>query len=55
MSGLTDVYDAYTAMPTWNKVETEGYSMTIDWAINNDWLFKSVTASARVLPTPTSI
>ncbi|RUO42487.1 TonB-dependent receptor [Idiomarina aquatica] len=41
---LTDVYDAYTAMPTWNKVETEGYSMTIDWAINNDWLFKSVTA-----------
>lgn len=41
---LTDVYDAYTAMPTWNEVETEGYSMTVDWAINNDWMFKSVTA-----------
>ncbi|MCA1768287.1 MAG: TonB-dependent receptor, partial [Idiomarina sp.] len=41
---LTDVYDAYTAMPTWNEVETEGYSMTVDWAINNDWMFKSITA-----------
>tara|TARA_R100001129_G_scaffold164756_1_gene131072 strand:+ start:1424 stop:3631 length:2208 start_codon:yes stop_codon:yes gene_type:complete len=41
---LTDVYDSYTAMPTWNEVETEGYSMTVDWAISNDWMFKSVTA-----------
>ncbi|ATZ73622.1 hypothetical protein CWC33_07885 [Idiomarina sp. X4] len=41
---LTDVYDSYTAMPTWNEVETEGYSMTVDWAINNDWMFKSITA-----------
>ncbi|QZN90508.1 TonB-dependent receptor [Idiomarina abyssalis] len=41
---LTDVYDAYTAMPTWNEVENEGYSMTVDWAINNDWMFKSITA-----------
>lgn len=39
-----DVYDAYTAMPTDNLVETEGYSMTVDWAINQDWMFKSVTA-----------
>ncbi|RUO75270.1 TonB-dependent receptor [Idiomarina seosinensis] len=39
-----DVYDAYTAMPTWNEVENEGYSMTVDWAINNEWMFKSVTA-----------
>lgn len=44
MPRLYDVYDAYTAMPTWNEVETEGYSMTVDWAINNDWMFKSVTA-----------
>lgn len=41
---LTDVYDSYTAMPTWNEVENEGYSMTVDWAINNDWMFKSITA-----------
>ena len=41
---LTDVYDSYTAMPTWNEVETEGYSLTVDWAINNDWMFKSITA-----------
>jgi|TARA_R100001440_G_scaffold3866_2_gene9109 iron complex outermembrane receptor protein len=41
---LTDVYDAYTAMPTWNEVENEGYSMTVDWALNNDWMFKSITA-----------
>ncbi|MDV6315654.1 TonB-dependent receptor [Idiomarina sp. HP20-50] len=44
MPRLTDVYDAYTAMPTWNEVENEGYSMTVDWAINNDWMFKSITA-----------
>lgn len=41
---LDDVYDSYTAMPTKNSVETEGYSMTVDWAINNEWMFKSVTA-----------
>ncbi|MCK7459524.1 TonB-dependent receptor [Idiomarina aminovorans] len=41
---LTDVYDSYSAMPTWNEVETEGYSLTVDWAINNDWMFKSITA-----------
>lgn len=41
---LDDVFDSYTAMPTDNRVETEGYSMTVDWMINNAWAFKSVTA-----------
>jgi len=41
---LDDVFDSYTAMPTDNTVETEGYSVTVDWDINNAWAFKSVTA-----------
>lgn len=38
------VYDSNTALPVDNLVETEGYSMTIDWDINDAWRFKSVTA-----------
>ncbi|MGM0430989.1 MAG: TonB-dependent receptor [Pseudomonadota bacterium] len=41
---LDDVFDSYTAMSTDNTVETEGYSVTVDWDINNAWAFKSVTA-----------
>ncbi|NWO07062.1 MAG: TonB-dependent receptor, partial [Alteromonadaceae bacterium] len=41
---LDDVFDSYTAMPTDNSVETEGYSVTVDWDIDNSWAFKSVTA-----------
>lgn len=41
---LDDVFDSYTAMPTDNSVETEGYSVTVDWDIDNAWAFKSVTA-----------
>ena len=25
------VYDSYTSLPTWNKVELEGYSLTARW------------------------
>lgn len=39
------VYDSNTAMPVENLVETEGYSLTIDWDINENWAFKSVTAA----------
>jgi len=39
-----NVYDSNTAMPTDNLVETEGYSMVVDWDINANWGFKSVTA-----------
>ncbi|QLE86511.1 TonB-dependent receptor [Shewanella sp. Scap07] len=59
-SKLTDapvpdsVYDSYTSMPTWNKVETEGLSFTLEYFINDNWTFKSVTAS-RESYSPTNI
>lgn len=39
------IYDSYTSLPTWNEVETEGSSLTISYDINEQWSFKSVTAS----------
>ncbi|MBV1909845.1 MAG: TonB-dependent receptor [Kangiellaceae bacterium] len=48
------VYDSYTSMPTWNKVETEGYSLTVSYDVNEDWSFKSVTAG-RESYSPTNI
>jgi iron complex outermembrane receptor protein len=38
------VYDSYTSLPTWNKVETEGTSLTVEYDINEKWAFKSITA-----------
>tara|TARA_R110002124_G_scaffold158341_1_gene325476 strand:+ start:1147 stop:3426 length:2280 start_codon:yes stop_codon:yes gene_type:complete len=37
-------YDSYTSMPTWNKVETEGWSATVEYNLNENWSVKSVTA-----------
>ena len=48
------VYDSYTSLPTWNKVELEGTSLTVDYDINENWAFKSVT-SARESYSPTNI
>ncbi len=48
------VYDSYTSLPTWNKVETEGLSLMADWTINNHFTFKSVT-SERESYSPTNI
>ena len=48
------VYDSYTSMPTWNKVETEGLSFTLEYYINDFWTFKSVTAK-RTSYSPTNI
>ncbi len=39
------VYDSYTSMPTWNSVESEGYSLTAEYFINDFWSIKSVTAA----------
>ncbi len=39
------VYDSYTSMPTWNSVESEGMSLTLEYYINDIWSVKSVTAS----------
>ena len=38
------VYDSYTSLPTWNEVETEGFSLTVAYDINEFWSFKSTTA-----------
>src|SRR5690606_1771298 len=48
------VYDSYTSLPTWNKVETEGLSLTADWMINDHFTFKSIT-SQRESYSPTNI
>jgi len=48
IAGLTpydDVYDSDTSLPTYNKVETSGVSLTIDWNLNDNFSVKSVTAS----------
>lgn len=38
------VYDSYTSLPTWNEVETEGWSLMLDWELNEEWTFRSITA-----------
>jgi len=40
-----NVYDSDISLPVYNKVETSGLSLTIDWNINDAFSFKSVTAS----------
>ncbi|WP_113907538.1 TonB-dependent receptor [Aliidiomarina celeris] len=51
---LNSVYDSKTAMPVDNLVETEGVSLVVDYLINDNWSFKSVTA-AREGYTDTNI
>lgn len=48
------VFDSYTSLPTKNKVETEGLSLTVNWDINDNWAFKSITAQ-RESYSPTNI
>jgi len=39
------VYDSYTSMPTWNSVESDGWSLTAEYFINDTWSIKSITAA----------
>jgi iron complex outermembrane receptor protein len=39
------VYDSYTSMPTWNSVESEGFSLMAEYMINDTWAVKSITSS----------
>ncbi|RUO18744.1 hypothetical protein CWE08_10970 [Aliidiomarina iranensis] len=41
---LDSVFDSRTAMPVDNYVKTEGMSAVVDWELNQNWMFKSVTA-----------
>ncbi len=47
-------YDSYTSLPTRNKVENEGINLTVEWDINNEFAFKSIT-SKREGYSPTNI
>ncbi|HLV48540.1 MAG TPA: TonB-dependent receptor [Aliidiomarina sp.] len=51
---LASVFDSKTAMPVDNLVKTEGMSLVVDYLINDNWSFKSVTASREGL-TDTNI
>jgi len=48
------VYDSYTSMPTWNKVELEGMSFVAKWDVSDSTSLKYVYA-ARESYSPTNI
>ncbi len=37
-------FDVEAGLPQINGTDSEGYSMTIEWDMNDDWSFKSITA-----------
>lgn len=39
-----DTFDVEAGLAQINGTDAEGYSMTIEWDINDDWRFKSITA-----------
>lgn len=48
------VYDSYTSLPTWNKVEVEGVSFSANWDVNDTTSLKYVF-SDRESYSPTNI
>ncbi len=42
-----NVFNSDTSLPTYNKVETSGLSLTIDWHLTDHLSFKSVTADRK--------
>ncbi len=48
------VFDSYTSLPTWNKVELEGLSFTAQWEVSADTNLKYVAAK-RESYSPTNI
>ena len=41
---LPNPFDTQSGLEPLNSTTSEGYSMTIDWVINDAWTFKSITA-----------
>ncbi len=41
---LANVFDTQSGLEPLNGTDSEGYSMTIDWVLNDSWRFKSITA-----------
>lgn len=39
------IYDSYTSLPTENKVETKGLSLTVDWEMSDSITLRSITSS----------
>ncbi|MFC3095993.1 TonB-dependent receptor [Alteromonas sediminis] len=48
------IYDSYTSLPTWNKVELEGYSFTANWDVSDNLSLKYI-GSSREGYSPTNI
>lgn len=48
------VYDSYTSLPTFNKVELEGFNWLVNWDINDQWQLKYI-GSSRDSYSPTNI
>ncbi len=48
------VFDSYTSLPTWNKVELEGLSLTAQWQVS-DYTSLKYVASSRESYSPTNI
>ena len=41
---LDNIFDTESGLEPLNGTDSEGFSLVIDWAINDSWLFKSITA-----------
>ncbi|MCB1057334.1 MAG: TonB-dependent receptor, partial [Acidobacteria bacterium] len=39
-----NIFDTQSGLDPLNKTDSEGYSLTVDWLLGNDWRFKSITA-----------
>jgi len=50
----SNVYDSYTSMPTWNKVELDGISLTANWNVSDNTSLKYVYSN-RESYSPTNI
>jgi len=49
-----NIYDSYTSLPTWNKVEVEGVSLTANWDVSDSLSLKYI-GSSRKSDSPTNI
>jgi iron complex outermembrane receptor protein len=44
---LPEIFDTEGGIDPANGTDSQGYSMVIEWDINDDWLFKSITAHRK--------
>ena len=41
---LPNIFDTQSGLEPLNSTDSEGYSLSVEWTINDDWSFKSITA-----------